>query len=84
VSVFQFQDREQILAGLPRQPGVRCGGVQGNGLAEAVEICTAIRAVLKVPLQGQALGRCELCIEFLTNVAEDVVAMNVLIFHAVM
>lgn len=84
MSVFEFQDREQIFAGLPGQPGIRCGGVQGNGLAETVEICTAIRAFLKMPLQGQALGGSELCIEFLANVTEDVVAMDVVLFHAVM
>jgi hypothetical protein len=81
---IEFECGKKLLSGLLRHSRVGRGGVQLDGLAQAVEIGRAVRTVFQVTFKSAALGRRELGIELLTNVVQDIVATDSFLFHAVM
>jgi hypothetical protein len=58
--------------------------VKKNGFLQTIKVCVAVWALFHVPFERAALGCCELGIELLTNVVQNVVAANSLLFHAIM
>ena len=82
--LFEFEHGEKLLLGLFGQTGSGSGLIQRYRLAQAVEVRCAIGASFEVSFQLTTLGRCELGIEFLADMAENILAVNWFLLHVVM